>query len=260
MPAVLPRMLGQPTTLPQQLSRQQPMPWLNRPTSSGHTLRHPRRRTAHQNLLISAAHPKCYFQLFTNGLALTPKPPPAWPAWQCHPRQHRRTAGGPTHDAAATMSSPNAPQCPKLQSRLDCSPASPASPGSTSLNWSQRTTSTLVRKGVHYIWYYIYRPAGAHPEPENALTREQIRSLRHHRRPAALGQAAHHDAYWDHQGNALCPGPPASPHIAPPAPSICPPVQFARSRRRPTTQGHPVGTLPSQLRPSRPVVPAAASS
>jgi len=64
----------------------------------------------------------------------------------------------------------------------------------------------LAKEGVHYLWYYIYRPAGAEPNPGNALSREQILALRRfiveQRRSAPLMII---DAYWDDKGRALCP-------------------------------------------------------
>ena len=86
----------------------------------------------------------------------------------------------------------------------------------------------LVKKGVHYIWYYIYRPCGSSPEPERALDVEQIVGLRQfiveQRRTAKLMII---DAYWDADGNAVCPGAMGlSHHIAPNgAVEFCPIVQ-----------------------------------
>lgn len=87
----------------------------------------------------------------------------------------------------------------------------------------------LIRKGVHYIWYYIYRPCGANPEPENALDEEQILRLRRfmveQRRKSRILII---DAYWDARGNAVCPGAMGlSHHIAPNgALEFCPVIQF----------------------------------
>lgn len=87
----------------------------------------------------------------------------------------------------------------------------------------------LVKKGVHYIWYYIYRPCGANPVPEIALDREQILRLRRfivdQRSKAGIIIV---DAYWDAQGRAVCPGAMGiSHHIAPNgAVEFCPVIQF----------------------------------
>lgn len=91
----------------------------------------------------------------------------------------------------------------------------------------------LMERGVHYIWYYIYRPAGRTPEPENALSAEQIVALRRfivERRCTAKILII--DAYWDHQGRAMCAGATGlSHHISPGgAVEFCPPVQFSPGR------------------------------
>ena len=88
----------------------------------------------------------------------------------------------------------------------------------------------LVRKGVHYIWYFIYRPCGTAPEYENALDREHVLKLRkflvEQRRTAKILIL---DAYWDADGRALCPGAMGlSHHIAPNgAVEFCPIMQAA---------------------------------
>lgn len=91
----------------------------------------------------------------------------------------------------------------------------------------------LARRGVHYLWYYIYRPAGPSPVPEHALDREQVLSLRRFlievRRRAPMLIV---DGYWDHEGRALCPAATGiSCHIGPAGDvEACPPVQFAVDR------------------------------
>jgi len=64
----------------------------------------------------------------------------------------------------------------------------------------------LVARGVHYAWYYIYRPVGPRPTPELCLSPEQIRELRRFlvdsRTWAPIIVV---DTYWDADGNALCP-------------------------------------------------------
>lgn len=89
----------------------------------------------------------------------------------------------------------------------------------------------LAKEGVHYLWYYIYRPVGAEPNPANALEKEQIRQLRQfiveQRRDAPLQII---DAYWDDQGNALCPAATGMSHHISPAGAVefCPPLQMAK--------------------------------
>lgn len=65
---------------------------------------------------------------------------------------------------------------------------------------------TFIRRGAMYIWYYVYRPVGADPHPEYALTREQLLEAR--KRMLAL-RRRHPilivDSYWTADGEAFCP-------------------------------------------------------
>ena len=85
--------------------------------------------------------------------------------------------------------------------------------------------------GAHYLWYYIYRPVGPNPTPELALDSKQIIDLRRFlvdaRRGAPLMIV---DAYWDDQGNAMCPAAVGmATHITPDGwIEPCPPLQFAK--------------------------------
>ena len=96
---------------------------------------------------------------------------------------------------------------------------------------NRRYLELLAKEGVHYLWYYIYRPVGADPKPENALTKEQVKSLRKfivdQRRNAPLQII---DAYWDDKGFALCPAAVGiSHHISPSgAVEFCPPLQMSK--------------------------------
>ena len=91
----------------------------------------------------------------------------------------------------------------------------------------------MLRRGVQYLWYYIYRPAGAKPSPELALSAEQVLALRtfiveaRTRHPMVIV-----DAYWDHEGKALCPAATGISHHINPWGDIepCPPIQFACDR------------------------------
>ena len=89
----------------------------------------------------------------------------------------------------------------------------------------------LIRRRVHYLWYYIYRPVGPNPSPELALSAEQVLALRRFLvdiRPRVPILVV--DAYWDHEGRALCPAVAGISHHISPAGDIepCPPIQFAK--------------------------------
>jgi len=89
----------------------------------------------------------------------------------------------------------------------------------------------LVGRGVHYLWYYIYRPVGPDPAPELTLSKEDIVAVRRFlvdirtRAPILVV-----DAYWDQEGRALCPAATGISHHIGPGGDIepCPPIQFAK--------------------------------
>ncbi len=89
----------------------------------------------------------------------------------------------------------------------------------------------LISLGVHYAWYYTYRPVGPNPAPHLALTPEQMLEVRRRivglRRRLPIGII---DAYWDAQGAALCPMVTGISHHIGPAGDIepCPVIQFAK--------------------------------
>jgi len=88
----------------------------------------------------------------------------------------------------------------------------------------------LHRKGVVYLWYYIYRPVGAQPCYELALSPEEIERLRRFivegrtRFPMVII-----DAYWDADGKPFCPAAEGLSHHINPAGHIepCPVIQYS---------------------------------
>lgn len=96
---------------------------------------------------------------------------------------------------------------------------------------SEEHIQRAVKEGAAYLWYYIYRPVGAVPNTQNALTREQVRRFREflveQRRKAPIIIV---DTYWDEEGRAMCPAATGmSHHIGPSgAVEFCPPLQLAR--------------------------------
>jgi MoaA/NifB/PqqE/SkfB family radical SAM enzyme len=88
----------------------------------------------------------------------------------------------------------------------------------------------LISRGAHYVWYYIYRPFGATPAPECALSAAQILDVR--RRLLALRRRQPIlvvDSYWDADGRAFCPAAMGLGHHVGPrgGVEICPPLHFA---------------------------------
>lgn len=88
----------------------------------------------------------------------------------------------------------------------------------------------LIARGVHYAWYYVYRPVGPRPTPELALNEDEIVRLRRFmvearsRHPIVIV-----DSYWDHEGRAMCPAATGiGYHISPDGYiEPCPPIQLA---------------------------------
>ena len=88
----------------------------------------------------------------------------------------------------------------------------------------------LIRRGVHYVWYYTYRPVGPEPSPQLTLEQDQVLKVRRFamdmRNTKPIGVV---DAYWDDQGQALCPAVVGVSHHIGPWGDIepCPVIQFA---------------------------------
>lgn len=88
----------------------------------------------------------------------------------------------------------------------------------------------LIEMGVFYCWYHTYRPVGPEAHAELALTPAQQRRTRQFvvemraRKPIAII-----DAYYDGQGQALCPAATGFTHHIGPWGDIepCPIIQFA---------------------------------
>ena len=92
----------------------------------------------------------------------------------------------------------------------------------------------MVARGAHYLWYYIYRPSGPEPAFEEALDDGQVRALRRFlvEQRARCRSAVLIDAYWDHEGRALCPAATGLSHHVNARGEVepCPPVQCSDCR------------------------------
>lgn len=188
----------------------------------------------HPNLLdVLAAHPDCYFQVFTNGHLMTDE----------LAREFRRlgnttplisiegsevvsdTRRGRREVLSKTMAGLD--NC--VRNRLIVGVATSVCQTNYELV-SEAWLRRLIELGVHYAWFYTYRPIGPNPCPELALTPEQLLAVRRFivqmraRLPIAIV-----DAYWDDQGQALCPMVTGVSHHIGPSGGIepCPIIQFA---------------------------------
>jgi len=92
----------------------------------------------------------------------------------------------------------------------------------------------MVRRGAHYVWFYIYRPSGQDPNFEDALDDGQVRQLRQFMvdERKRCKSAVIVDAYWDHKGEAVCPGAMGVSHHINAMGDVepCPPVQCSDCR------------------------------
>jgi MoaA/NifB/PqqE/SkfB family radical SAM enzyme len=88
----------------------------------------------------------------------------------------------------------------------------------------------LIEMGVMYCWFHVYRPVGPKPNPDLALTTEQLRRVRQFVVDTrATKPIIVIDAYHDGAGQALCPAVTGFTHHIGPAGDIepCPVIQLA---------------------------------
>ncbi|QEL13392.1 radical SAM/SPASM domain-containing protein [Limnoglobus roseus] len=96
---------------------------------------------------------------------------------------------------------------------------------------TEKWVDRLIEMGVMYTWFHVYRPMGPNPNPELCLTPEQARRAREFvvemraKKPIVIV-----DAYYDGEGNALCPAVTGISHHINPWGDIepCPIVQFSK--------------------------------
>ena len=183
---------------------------------------------------VFAAHPDCYFLLFTNGTLITDEVV-----------ADLKRVGNVTPlvsiEGLETVSDERRGGTDVYRRSMEgierCRRNGLITGVATSVcsnNIDDLASETFLRKlidmGVLYVWYYIYRPVGPDPSPELALSQEQITRLRKFlvdvrcKVPILVV-----DAYWDHLGRALCPAAVGIGHHIGPGGDIelCPPIQFA---------------------------------
>jgi MoaA/NifB/PqqE/SkfB family radical SAM enzyme len=188
-----------------------------------------------QLLEILSRHPDCYFQIFTNGQFITDE----------IARELRRLANATplisiegTKDVSDTRRG-RANVLDKTLAGLEAAARHKLIVGvATSVCRSnvddlvnEAWLRHLIRRGVHYVWYHTYRPVGENACPDLALSPEQVVRVRRFvvemrsKLPLALV-----DAYWDDQGEALCPMATGISHHINPWGEIepCPIIQFAK--------------------------------
>lgn len=180
-----------------------------------------------------AAHPDCYFQIFTNGQLITDKVAArlreignASPLISIEGKEvvsdERR---GRLNVFNKTMAGLEACRRNKLIFGVATSVCQ------TNIDLvSEQWLHNLIDKGVHYAWFHTYRVVGPKPSPHLALSPEQILQIRRFivemraKLPIAIV-----DAYWDDKGEALCPMATGVSHHIGPGGDVepCPIIQFA---------------------------------
>jgi MoaA/NifB/PqqE/SkfB family radical SAM enzyme len=189
----------------------------------------------HPELLdLLAAHPDCYFQVFTNGQFITPKIARqlrqignATPLISIEGREvtsdERR---GKSHVYERTLRGLRA----SLDERLLTGVATSVCQTNIGELCTEQWLRELIDFGAHYVWFHTYRPVGPKMNQALALTPAQLVQVRRFvvemRTRMPIGIV---DAYYDGKGEALCPMSTGISHHVNPRGDIepCPIIQFA---------------------------------
>ena len=188
----------------------------------------------HPQLLdLFAAHPDCYFQVFTNGQLITDAV-----------AKRLAELGNVTPlisiEGSEIVSDKRRGRMRVLSKTLEgleacrrhglligvATSVCKTNIDLVSEDWLRR----LIAMGVHYAWFHTYRVVGPNPAEQLALSPEQVLDIRRFivrmraRLPIAIV-----DAYWDDRGDALCPTATGVSHHIGPGGHIepCPVIQFA---------------------------------
>ncbi|MFN3648058.1 MAG: radical SAM/SPASM domain-containing protein [Armatimonadota bacterium] len=193
----------------------------------------------HPQLLdILAAHPDCYFQIFTNGQLITDEVA----------KELRRLGNASpliSIEGTEIVSDARRGRLNVLNKTLEglanCRKHRLITGVATSVCQtnidlvSESWLRKLIDLGAHYAWFHTYRVVGPVPHSELALSPEQVLQVRRFvvemrkKLPIAIV-----DAYWDDKGEALCPMATGVSHHIGPGGDIepCPIIQFARENIR----------------------------
>ena len=194
----------------------------------------------HPELLdLLAAHPDCYFQVFTNGQFITEKIARrlrelgnVTPLISIEGREvvsdERR---GNKQVYERTLRGLRA--C--LKERILTGVATSVCQTNIGDLCTEKWLQELIDFGAHYVWFHTFRPVGPKMNPQLALTPQQLVQVRRFvvemRTKMPIGIV---DAYYDGGGNALCPMSTGISHHVGPKGDIepCPIIQFATENIR----------------------------
>ena len=194
----------------------------------------------HPDLMrILKEHPDCYFQIFTNGHAITDKVASelrklgnATPLISVEGTEAvsdvRRGRKGVLNRTLAGIEA-------SIRNRLITGVASSVCQSNFNDLVKESWINYLIDKGVHYAWFHSYRPVGPVANSQLALDPEQGLELRkfilemRNRKPIGII-----DAYYDDNGEALCTAATGISHHISPFGDIepCPVIQFANESIR----------------------------
>ena len=183
---------------------------------------------------IFQKHSDCYFQLFTNGTLITPEV--AETLRQCANVTPLISFEGDEHVADIRRGGKNVYQSANqgiencTRAGLITGVAISVCKSNLQMAMSPEFIQSLIDRGVAYLWYYIYRPVGLHPEYELALSSDEIRQLRQHMVDARTEYSiAIIDTYWDADGKGICPAASGLSHHINASGFVepCPIIQFA---------------------------------
>jgi MoaA/NifB/PqqE/SkfB family radical SAM enzyme len=190
----------------------------------------------HPHLLeILADHPDCYFQIFTNGQMITAEVARelrrlgnATPLISIEGRQAVSDERRGKKDVL-NRSLRGLDRC--LEERLLTGVATSVCQTNIDDLLSEEWLDELIDRGVHYTWFHTYRPVGPKMNSQLALRPDQLVEVRRFitqmraRKPIGII-----DAYYDGEGQALCPMSTGISHHISPRGDIepCPIIQFAK--------------------------------
>lgn len=188
---------------------------------------------------ILAEHSDCYFQIFTNGQLITDDL-----------AKQMRQMGNVTplvsvegneiisderrgRDHVLTRTLEGLQRC--LDNKLLTGVATSLCQSNFEQLLREEWVDRLIEMGVMYMWYHTYRPVGPNPNFQLALTPEQQLQIRKFvvemrcKKPIAII-----DAYYQYDGQALCPAATGISHHISPWGAIepCPIIQFAKENIR----------------------------
>ncbi len=190
----------------------------------------------HPELLdILAAHPDCYFQIFTNGQFITEKIAnrlrELGNATVLISIEGREVVSDERRGKKDVFNKTLRGLDNALRARILTGVATSVCQTNIDDLCTESWLQELIDRGVHYVWFHTYRPVGAKMNPQLALRPDQLVRVRRFivemRAKMPIGIV---DAYYDHDGKALCPMSTGISHHVSPYGDIepCPIIQFGK--------------------------------